>query len=133
MVGLAEIGRGEKFEIEPGPAHEFLRERALEVYGHGQGLAVGLDPDAIGDAFLLEAERHLGAVGGPVDGALAGGRELPPLARRRLEADVAEGRDPLAVLDDLEAALLALGVGVVENEDRHAGTLEVLFRVQDPG
>ncbi len=132
VVGFPEIGRREKLQVEPGPADEFLRERALEVDGHGQGLAVGLDPDAIGDVFLLEAERHFGAVGRPVDGALADGRELSPLARRRLEPDVAERRDPFAVLDDLEAALFALGVGVVEDEDRYAGTLEVLFGVEGP-
>jgi hypothetical protein len=133
VIGFAEIGRGEDLQVEAGPAAELRGQGLVEVDRDQERLAVGLDADAIGEVRLLEAERNLGPVGGPVDDALAGGGKQAPLAGDRLEAEVAEGSDALAVLDDLESALTALGVIVVEDEDRDAGPLEILQVVEDPG
>ena len=132
MIGLAEIGGGEQLQVETRPAQELRGQGTGEVHGHANGVAVGLDPDPIFDPLLFEAERDFGAIRGPVDEALAGDRKLSPLARRGFEAHIANGGDPLAVLDDLDAALLAFGIDIVEHQDRKPRLFEILLVVEDP-
>ena len=62
----------------------------------------------------------------PVDHALTDDRSGLPLAGSAIEAQVAVGRDTLAVLDDAHSALVPLGIIVVGEHHVEPGHLEIL-------
>ena len=147
--GPAEQDPGEQLEVEADLADPRVRQRRIEVDHDAHGLALGAHADGVGEAQVrvldgVEALAVLRIVrvlhpyadlaARAVDHALAHHlRHRLPLARRAVEAQVAVGRHALAVLDDADAPLVALGVVVVRQHHVETGPLEVLELVQAQG
>ena len=106
---------------------------SIKIHIDADGLAFGLDPHGVAQLGFGEGGRDPDLEACPVDFAFADRREVGPLSRRDLETDVAVGRDPFAVLDNLDPALLAFRIVIVEDEDRDRRRIEVFLGRHGPG
>ena len=136
---------GEEFEVKADLADEAGGDGLIEVDGDVDGAALAVDGHLIGEIEVgvvdgIEADTVLGGVGigergsdgigGRVDSAGHLRRHGLPLAGRGIEANVAVGGDAHTILDDGDAALMAVGIDVLKGHDVDARRLEIFFLIQ---
>ena len=146
--GLPEEDPGKQLQVEADPTDPLVGQRLLEVHEDAEAPSFRTHAHGVGEAQVgvlhrVEALAVLGFVGELraqadlprrlVHDALADLRHRLPLPRRPVEANVAVRRDPQAVLDDPDPALVPLGVVVVREHDVEPRHLQVLELVQLEG
>ena len=132
VEGLAEVGGRIQLDTEGRAGRRLRVERLLQVHGEAHGIALGAEPDRVGNGQVRLGQRDLDEGGLRVHATLARpGMQLGP-AGLDVRPDLPADGDALPVLDDLDPALLALRVDVVEGKDRGARRLQVLQFVDRP-